>query len=80
MIVNTGPLLIAVLAGAFLREGFPRGLLAGCCVALTGCVLIGVATTGSGTRSGFGLILLGVCLFLYVAGFLWIRKLVKVEV
>jgi tight adherence protein B len=27
-----------------------------------------------------GLMLLGVCLFLYVAGFLWIRKLVKVEV
>src|SRR5262245_45095052 len=26
MIVNTGPILIAVLAGIFLREGFPPGL------------------------------------------------------
>jgi drug/metabolite transporter (DMT)-like permease len=67
MIVNTGPLLIAILAGAFLREGFPRGLLAGCCVALAGCVLIGVATTGSGARSGLGLILLGVATLSYAS-------------
>ena len=28
MLVNLGPILIAVLAGALLREGFPRALLA----------------------------------------------------
>ena len=28
MLVNTGPILIAILAGIFLGEGFPRGCLA----------------------------------------------------
>jgi drug/metabolite transporter (DMT)-like permease len=57
MVVNTGPLLIALLAGALLQEGFPRGLLAGCAVALLGCVAIG---SSSGSRSagagGFALL------------------------
>jgi drug/metabolite transporter (DMT)-like permease len=48
MVVNTGPILIAVLAGLVLDEGFPGGLFAGCAVAFAGCLLIGLATTGSG--------------------------------
>ena len=56
MIVNTGPLLIALLAGVVLREGFPKGPLAGCGVALVGCVLIGLATTRSRGSSGTGLV------------------------
>jgi drug/metabolite transporter (DMT)-like permease len=52
MIINTGPILIAVLAGVFLREGFPRRLFAGCAAAFGGCVLIGV--TGAGSDSGAG--------------------------
>ena len=66
MIVNTGPLLIAVLAGVFLREGLPRRLLAGCCVALGGCLLIGVATTASGA-SAFGFVLLVAATLLYAS-------------
>jgi drug/metabolite transporter (DMT)-like permease len=58
MIVNTGPILIALLAGVFLGEGLPSGLLAGCAVAFAGCVLIGFATTRSGSRAGFGILLL----------------------
>ena len=57
MIINTGPILIAVLAGIFLREGFPHRLFAGCAVAFGGCVLIGVAALGSGSRSGLGVAL-----------------------
>jgi drug/metabolite transporter (DMT)-like permease len=57
MLVNTGPILIAILAGLFLHEGFPRGLFAGCAVAFAGCVLIGVATTGSGSSSALGVAL-----------------------
>jgi drug/metabolite transporter (DMT)-like permease len=57
MIINTGPILIAVLAGIFLREGFPHRLFAGCAVAFGGCVLIGVAALGSGSRSGLGVVL-----------------------
>ena len=48
MLVNVGPILIAVLAGAFLGEGFPPRLLAGCAVAFAGTVLIGSATSGHG--------------------------------
>jgi drug/metabolite transporter (DMT)-like permease len=64
MVVNTGPLLIAILAGTFLREGFPRGLLLGCAVALLGCVAIGVAT-GSRGSSATGLALLVVATLAY---------------
>ena len=46
MVVNAGPLLIAVLAGVFLGEGFRPQLVLGCCLALAGCVLIGLATAG----------------------------------
>src|SRR5262249_22386964 len=51
MIINTGPILIAVGAGIFLREGFPRRIFAGCLIAFGGCVLIGLATIGSASRS-----------------------------
>jgi drug/metabolite transporter (DMT)-like permease len=47
MLVNVGPILIAVLAGLLLGEGFPRRLLAGIAVAFAGVVLIGVATRGA---------------------------------
>lgn len=45
MLVNVGPVLIAVLAGVVLGEGFPRRLLAGSVVAFAGVVVIGVATS-----------------------------------
>lgn len=48
MLVNLGPILIAVLAGIVLREGFPRRLLAGCAVAFAGTVVIGTATSKHG--------------------------------
>ncbi len=63
MVINIGPLLIAVLAGAILREGFPRGLLVGCVLAFAGTVLIGVATSGrpaGATTAGFALLVLAV--------------------
>ena len=48
MLVNIGPILIAVFAGLLLGEGFPRWLVAGIAVAFAGVVLIGVATRGTG--------------------------------
>ncbi|SFT72056.1 Threonine/homoserine efflux transporter RhtA [Geodermatophilus amargosae] len=48
MLVNIGPILIAVLAGVWLREGFPRWLVAGLAVAFAGVLLIGLAGRGSG--------------------------------
>ena len=67
MIVNTGPLLIALVAGILLGEGFPPALLAGCCVAVAGCVVIGLATTRADGRSGTGLVLLVAATVAYAA-------------
>ena len=47
MVINIGPLVIALLAGLFLGEGFPRTLLLGCAVAFAGVVVIGLATSSS---------------------------------
>jgi drug/metabolite transporter (DMT)-like permease len=58
MLINTGPILIAILAGIFLREGFPRWLFAGCAVAFAGCLLIGLANAGLGAGAGLGIALL----------------------
>jgi drug/metabolite transporter (DMT)-like permease len=65
MIINVGPLLIAVGAGFFLREGFPRGLFGGCLVAFGGCGLIAFAAIGSGSRSGLGIVLCVVAALAY---------------
>ncbi|MGY1838649.1 MULTISPECIES: DMT family transporter [unclassified Modestobacter] len=48
MLVNIGPLLIALLAGVLLGEGFPRWLMIGLAVAFVGVLLIGLATRESG--------------------------------
>jgi drug/metabolite transporter (DMT)-like permease len=67
MLINTGPILIAVLAGIFLKEGFPRLLLAGGAVAFTGCVLIGFGSSRSGSRAGLGVVLLIVAALAYAS-------------
>ncbi len=46
MVVNTGPILIALGAGLFLGEGIPRWLAVGAGIAFLGAVLIGVGTGG----------------------------------
>jgi drug/metabolite transporter (DMT)-like permease len=51
MLVNVGPILIALLAGFLLGEGFPRSLFAGCAIAFAGVVVIALAAgTGGGGR------------------------------
>jgi drug/metabolite transporter (DMT)-like permease len=65
MLINTGPILIAVLAGLLLEEGFPRRLFSGCAVAFAGCVLIGVANADSGGRGGAGIAFLVVAAVAY---------------
>jgi drug/metabolite transporter (DMT)-like permease len=59
MLVNTGPILIAVFAGLLLGEGFPRRLVTGLVVAFAGVVVIGLATrSGQADLTGVGLCLL----------------------
>ena len=54
MLVNIGPVFVAVLAGLLLHEGFPRTLVAGCAVAFAGTVVIGLATSERGVDAGWG--------------------------
>ncbi|MCW3003949.1 MAG: family transporter [Conexibacter sp.] len=68
MLVNVGPVLIAVLAGVLLEEGFPRTLLAGCAVAFAGAVLIGIATSDGGLAASGGTALCLVAAITYAAG------------
>lgn len=57
MLVNVGPILIALLAGGLLGEGFPRWLLIGAGLAFSGAILIGAATAGSTGSDGRGMLL-----------------------
>jgi drug/metabolite transporter (DMT)-like permease len=54
MLVNVGPVLIALLAGVLLREGFPRALLTGCAIAFAGAIVIGLATSERSLDAGWG--------------------------
>lgn len=65
MLISTGPLLIAVLAGIFLHEGFPRRLFAGLAVAFAGSVTIGFAAAQSAIHGGLGVLLLVVAASAY---------------
>jgi drug/metabolite transporter (DMT)-like permease len=67
MLINVGPILIAILAGIFLKEGFPRWLFAGCAIAFSGCVLIGLANSQSGSHASLGIALLVLAAFAYAA-------------
>jgi len=59
MLVNSAPILVAVLSGLFLGEGFPPRLLVGCVIAFAGVVVISLATTG---QQPGGATLLGIAL------------------
>jgi drug/metabolite transporter (DMT)-like permease len=68
MLVNIGPILIALLAGFLLGEGFPRALVAGCAVAFLGVVVIGVATSEQGVAASWGAILCVAAAAFYAGG------------
>ena len=51
MLVNTGPIFIALFAGLFLREGFPSRLVLGLGVAFVGTLLIGFASSSAPAAS-----------------------------
>ena len=68
MLVNLGPVLIAVLAGLVLREGFPRQLVIGCAIAFGGALVIGFATSQHGFHAGWGAALCVLAALAYAAG------------
>jgi drug/metabolite transporter (DMT)-like permease len=68
LVVNTGPILIALLAGWLLREGFPPRLMAGMVVSFAGAALVGWSMSGSGTSSVTGVLLCLLAAASYAAG------------
>jgi drug/metabolite transporter (DMT)-like permease len=64
MIINIGPVVIAVLGGWLLREGFPRRLLAGLAVSFAGAAVVAVSESGG---SGGSLLGVGMCLLAAVS-------------
>jgi drug/metabolite transporter (DMT)-like permease len=73
MIVNVAPILIALLAGWLLHEGFPRALLTGCAIAFAGVVVIGLATSSEGVTASWGTLLCIVAALTY-AGAVVLQK------
>jgi drug/metabolite transporter (DMT)-like permease len=57
MLINVGPVLIALLAGVLLHEGFPRSLLTGCAIAFAGAAVIGLATSDREGGAGWAALL-----------------------
>lgn len=65
LLVNVGPVVVAILAGVFLREGFPPRLFVGCAIAFAGCAAIGLATAQTRTSAAIGIGLLAVAVLAY---------------
>jgi drug/metabolite transporter (DMT)-like permease len=71
MLVNTGPIFIALFAGLFLAEGFPPRLLIGCAIAFAGTAIIGFASSAAPAADGnvpWGILLCVVAAVAYAAG------------
>jgi drug/metabolite transporter (DMT)-like permease len=73
MVVTVGPILIALLGGWLLREGFPRRLGAGMAVSLAGAIVVGIAESassgsGGGRTSVIGVVLCVAAAVCYAAG------------
>ena len=73
MIVNIGPILLALGAGLFLREGLPKWVLIGAGVAMVGVILIGIgsgAEVEQGAPFNVGILWCLLAAILYAAGVL----------
>ncbi|MFB4315690.1 DMT family transporter [Actinomadura sp. 21ATH] len=70
MVVNIGPLLIALFGGWLLKEGFPPALLAGMAVSFAGAVVVGLSMSGEGRSPLLGVLLCLVAAVTYAAGVL----------
>ncbi|MEV2214666.1 DMT family transporter [Streptomyces sp. NPDC050997] len=68
MVVNVGPMVIALLGGWLLKEGFPPLLLAGMGVSFVGAVVVGFSTSGGGSSSVLGVALCLLAALAYGAG------------
>jgi drug/metabolite transporter (DMT)-like permease len=68
LVVNVGPVLIALLAGWLLGEGLPRRLLAGIALSFAGAVVVGLSMSDGGGASVLGVVLCLLAAMSYAGG------------
>ncbi len=68
MVVNIGPILIALLGARLLGESLPPRLLAGMAVSFAGAVTVGLSMSGEGSASTLGVLLCLLAAVAYAAG------------
>jgi drug/metabolite transporter (DMT)-like permease len=83
MVVNVGPILIALGAGIFLGEGIPKWLAIGAGIAFVGVILIGIGTglstfsTGHGLADGTGILWALLAAVTYAIGVLCQKRVLR---
>jgi drug/metabolite transporter (DMT)-like permease len=70
LLVNFAPILVAIFAGLFMGEGFPRPLVIGILIAFAGVLLIALGGSGGSHNDRLGIILGLITAVLYAAGVL----------
>ena len=70
LLVNFAPILVAIFAGLFMAEGFPRPLVVGILIAFTGVVTIAFGGSGGGANDWIGVVLGLFTAVLYAIGVL----------
>ncbi|MFF0113020.1 DMT family transporter [Streptomyces prasinus] len=68
LVVNVGPILIALLGARLLRDSVPPRLLAGMAVSFAGAVTVGLSMSGEGGSSVLGVVLCLPATMAYAAG------------
>ncbi|MFE7137835.1 DMT family transporter [Streptomyces sp. NPDC057644] len=68
MLVNIGPILMALMGARMLGEGLPRRLLLGMAISFSGAVVVGLAMSGHGSSSVLGVALCLLAAVVYALG------------
>ncbi|MGC4954622.1 DMT family transporter [Actinomadura citrea] len=68
LVVNIGPILIALLGGWLLKEGFAPRLLVGMAVSFAGAAVVGLSLSGEGRASVGGVVLCVIAAVTYATG------------
>jgi drug/metabolite transporter (DMT)-like permease len=68
LLVNIGPILIAMLSSRLLAEGLPRPLVAGIAVSFAGAAIVGLSSSRGGGSSVFGVLLCVLAAVAYAIG------------
>jgi drug/metabolite transporter (DMT)-like permease len=68
ILVNIGPILLALLGGWLLHEGFARRLAAGMAVSFGGVLVVGISESDGGRTSIIGVVLCLVAAVCYAGG------------